>query len=460
MTSQAGADQFLSDVLNIAFPALFAAVPFNDGPDSDNGLFYRVDKWEFVSASYIPTGLRDIAEYTLRPRNSSQQLRIYSLHLKASAGYSNEQQRLTEATTLRTYLNALPAGTNFIIAGDYNIYTSDEPAWQRLLASETNNNGRAFDPLNLVGNWTANATFAQYHTQSPRVRSFGGGATGGLDDRFDIMLTSSSMAGSIITSSYQAFGNDGNHFNDSINRLPNTAVPDSIANALHYASDHLPLTAKFLFQRAGLPVQLVSFTASMNGGGDSVLVKWRTLNETNNFGFEVQRRSVRENGFQTLPNSFVPGHGTTLEPHNYRFVEPIPSSGNWFYRLRQIDLDGTVHYSDPAQINVVAALTEDFVSTYSISQNYPNPFNPTTQIRFSVPSTTHLSLVIYDLLGREVASLFSGIAEQGREYSVTFDANTALGAELPSGVYYYRLRQNGSTSASFVGGTKRMVLLR
>ena len=254
MTSSAAMSEFYTNVMNVVAPGLFTYVPFHDGRDTDNGLYFRTDKWVFLDTVYIGTALRDIAEYVVRPINSSEQLHVFSMHLKASSGSTNEQSRLAEVTILRNYLNNLPPGTNFVIVGDYNIYSSIEPAWQKLLGSEANNIGQCTDPLALTGTWNS-AGLAQYHTQSPRVRSFGGGVTGGLDDRFDIILTSSSMSTRIAAGSYKAYGNDGNHYNDSINRLPNAAVPDSIAKALHNASDHIPVTAKFIFQtsiRAGV----------------------------------------------------------------------------------------------------------------------------------------------------------------------------------------------------------------
>ena len=195
---------------------------------------------------------RNIAEYRFTTVSSQDTVRVYSLHLKA--GQSDTQRRLDEATVLRNHLNSLPSGSRFIVAGDFNIYRSTEPAFQKLIGSEANNNGRCEDPLNSIGSWNNNFSFRFIHTQSTRTRSFGGGATGGLDDRFDMILTSSSMSGSILTSTYTSYGNDGNHFNDSINRMPNTAVPDSVANALHYAADHLPVYSDFIF---GMPTPVV-----------------------------------------------------------------------------------------------------------------------------------------------------------------------------------------------------------
>jgi endonuclease/exonuclease/phosphatase family metal-dependent hydrolase len=460
MTSAAGMTEFLTNAL-APVSSTYVAVPFNDGPDTDNGFFYRNDKWEFISASYIPTALRDIAEYVVRPLNSAEQLRVYSFHLKASQGSANEQDRLAEATILRNHLTNLPPGSNFILSGDYNIYSATEPAWTKLTGSEADNNGRSFDPLNLTGSWSNNASIAIHHTQSPRVRNFGGGATGGMDDRFDIILTSSSMSDNILTATYQAYGNDGLHFNDSINRLPNLAVPDSIANALHAASDHLPVTAKFIFPRTSVPIQLASLRATLNGTRDSAMVAWRTISEVNNFGFEVQNR--REGEFETIPNSFVPGNGTTIEPRSYSFAHAAPTQGRWEYRLKQIDLDGTINYTDPVNLEVLTTVvTQTSPAEFYLSQNYPNPFNPSTRIAFSVRSPADkaqgprfTTLNVYDVLGRQVATLFNDVAEAERLYSIEFHGVDDAGRQLASGMYFYRLVSNTTSSEM-----KRMMLVK
>jgi hypothetical protein len=450
MYSAAGQAELLTNALNATVPNKYNAVPFNDGPDTDNGLFYRPDRVALISVSYLSTVLRDIAEYVLQPLNSDEQLRVYSLHLKASQGLANESQRRTEAGVLRSHLNALPAGTNFIIVGDYNAYSSTDSGFQELIGSQSNNNGRAFDPLNLIGTWNNNATFAHYHTQSTSINSVNGGASGGVDDRFDIILTSSAMQDNILTSTYTAYGNDGSHFNDSINHLPNTAVPDSVANALHFCSDHMPVFANFVFPASALPIQLSSFRAQLVS--DSVRLDWETLSETNNFGFEVQKRLAGGGEFTTIPNSFIPGNGTTLIPHHYSYTDGSTQPGMWWYRLKQIDLDGTVHFTDPVQIDVPTSVTEDVPGSYSLSQNYPNPFNPSTSITFSVSTAGLVKLEVFNMLGQKVGEIFNGPAEAGRSYSVKFD-----GSAVPSGVYFYHL---STSSSSRLTGIRRMVLIK
>lgn len=434
LVSAAGQNEFLTDVLNAYSPGLYAAAPFNDGPDTDNGLFYKVGKWEFVSANYLPTALRNIAEYVVRPINSAQYLYIYSVHLKASSGITNEQARLQEATILRNHIDSLPPGTPFLIMGDFNIYSSSEPAFQKLVTPGTTPSGQAFDPLNLVGTWNANPAFALYHTQSPRVRSFGGGSTGGMDDRFDMILTSTTMSSRIIASSYTTYGNDGNHFNDSINRLPNSAVPDSVANALHAASDHIPVAAQFVFERTIVPIQLAYFTGSLNATADSVVLRWGTISEVNNYGFYVERRNTGQVEWRTIEGSFVPGHGTTLEPHHYRFADPVVSGPSVEYRLKQVDLDGTAHFSDPIHVRTVTGVPAAQPATFFLSQNYPNPFNSRTIIEFRMPQSDFVTLSLHDVVGRYVGTLFDGEASADQTYRLPFEAHNLAG-----GVYFYTL---------------------
>jgi endonuclease/exonuclease/phosphatase family metal-dependent hydrolase len=186
---------------------------------------------------------------------SGVQFNIYGLHLKASSGDSNAQQRLAETTILRNYLDDLPSGSHFLVAGDFNIYSnssSSEPAFDMLTGEGNDDDGRLFDPIDRIGHWHNNSSYADVHTQSPRTTSFGGGANGGMDDRFDWIFVSEAVLNetyeiNYVENTYWAVGNDGNHFNQAINNGNNTSVNDAMADALHDASDHLPVIATFSF---------------------------------------------------------------------------------------------------------------------------------------------------------------------------------------------------------------------
>ncbi len=182
-----------------------------------------------------------------------------------------------------------------------------------------------------------------------------------------------------------------------------------------------------------MPVQLSAFHSQ--AGSDGVVLTWSTLSETNNYGFFIERRQEREERFTEIPNSFVPGHGTTLDPKSYRYVDHGVSPGIWYYRLRQVDLDGTAHSTDAVRAEVVVADVQNTpVGEWALTQNYPNPFNPATKIRYQIPTASKVTVVVCDLLGQQVATLVQGEHEAGI-HEVSFDATG-----LSSGVYLYRMQ--------------------
>lgn len=247
VTSATGVNQFLNNVLNNKFKA----GTFYNGPDTDNAIFYKDSLFEFLGNIRITTSLRDINQFTLKHKIAGDTLIIYSVHLKASQGTSEEQQRLSEVTRLRSVTDNLDEGKYFIVLGDFNIYTASEPAFEKLL--DQSENGYFLDPINALINWHNNSAARSLHTQSTRDANIGdGGSWGGMDDRFDMILVSQSVKDdggvTYISGTYKPFGNDGNHFDQAINVQPNTAVSVEVANALHDASDHLPVFADFEFE--------------------------------------------------------------------------------------------------------------------------------------------------------------------------------------------------------------------
>jgi endonuclease/exonuclease/phosphatase family metal-dependent hydrolase len=257
MISQTGVDSFAISALNNSL----ATIPFHDGWTTDNHFFYNPFEIQFLAADYLTTTLRDIAEYQIRIPSTNDTVYIYSAHLKASSGEENENQRLAEATVLRNRLNTHPEGTKFILCGDLNLYGASEPAYQKLISVEVGNSGQLFDPIDRSGEWHNNSNFEDIHTQSSRnVQLPDDGAPGGMDDRFDFILVSAAMLDQINISTYQAYGNDGNHFNESINDGTNSAVSSQIADALFYGSDHLPVTMMLEFGVSAVETENGPFT--------------------------------------------------------------------------------------------------------------------------------------------------------------------------------------------------------
>ncbi len=248
--SDNGAITLLQNGLNVYGKSHYQKALFTNGDDTDNMLFYNSDKLILHSQDTIDTQLRLINEYilyyktdTYSPGDDTTFFYFYSCHLKASSGSTNEQKRLAEVLRFKQHIDALPNPENIIFGGDFNVYDSAEPAYQSLI-----NDGLypLIDPLP-AGDWHNDPAFASIHTQSTRTAQFGGGATGGMDDRFDFILYSNDVTNgqngvTYIDNSCYAFGNDGNHFNIAMIDPPvNSVVPDSVVQALYYMSDHLPV---------------------------------------------------------------------------------------------------------------------------------------------------------------------------------------------------------------------------
>jgi endonuclease/exonuclease/phosphatase family metal-dependent hydrolase len=248
MTSYNAVNEFKNNVMNYSFPGKYEAAIFYDGPDTDNAAFYNKLTISLITQLQVPTPLRDISEYVFEIKaglGSGLRFRIYSTHLKAGTTADDENERAQEATVLRNYLNDLPANSYFLVCGDFNMESSNESAFGILAGSQSDNDGRVKDPINKLGDWYNNSAFANLHTQSTRTIQFEGGASGGLDDRFDLVLISYALDGTnellYKPGSYLAYGNDGKHLNKAVNDGTNEAVNSVVANALYEASDHLPV---------------------------------------------------------------------------------------------------------------------------------------------------------------------------------------------------------------------------
>jgi len=440
-----GANKVLfRQVFQVFAPGVYDTITFLSSFDSSNLLFFKKSKASFISNRAIGTELRDINEFKMYLPFIQDTVRFFSLHLKASTGSSNEAQRGREVDSLRAYTNTFPAGKYFMVMGDFNLYSSTEVAYTKLLQNNPGNDGEFYDQISgMTGSWQNRAIYSAYYTQSPRVRSFGGGSTGGMDDRFDLIMPSNACTDTTLNkfywvrSKYTAYGNDGNHLNDSINKQPNTAVSVAVANAIHYASDHIPVIASFCMDNSLVPVELASFTSLVNT--NNVELRWTTETELNNSGFEVERKS--NSNWQKI--AFINGNGTSNISNSYVFIDKALHSGSYEYRLKQIDFNGNHEYYYLSS-NISIGTPDKF----ALGQNYPNPFNPSTSISFNLPFESFVSLAIYDLSGKEVMNVIHENKPAGY-YAANINA-----ASLPSGAYFYRL------SAGEFNSIRKMILLK
>lgn len=264
MIGQFGVNDFQNEVLNYNYPGKYNQAPFVQGPNTGNALFYKASVIDYIAFQIIYTDVRYTSEWTLRPdgyASSDAEFRFLSTHLKAGSSSSDINDREDMCNDIRDHMNGYASGTHFILGGDFNMYTSSEAGYQRLIGSEADNDGRCKDPANLPGYWHDSYTFRHIHSQSPREDAFGGGASGGMDDRYDIILVSYSMDDgdglSYVDGSYDSWGNDGYRLNGDINDPTNQEVSATVADALYYASDHIPVVIEVqLPAKVGAPSTL------------------------------------------------------------------------------------------------------------------------------------------------------------------------------------------------------------
>jgi len=188
---------------------------------------------------------------------------------------------------------------------------------------------------------------------------------------------------------------------------------------------------------SALPVELNNFSAVSHG--DDVELYWETASEKNNHGFEIER-SQDNLEFRTI--GFVPGYGTTSERKEYTYNDLNLNPDKYFYRLKQVDLDGSKYYSDVIEVEVISPLE------FSLAQNYPNPFNPTTNISFTIPSDGFVNFSVFNLLGEKVIDVVNEHMQAG-VHTIKFNAT-----DFNSGVYIYKLSFGDLVS------TKKMILIK
>jgi hypothetical protein len=374
--------------------------PYLTTGDTDSGMFYKVNKVDFVSLTNIAGDPRSTQRYDFRLKGYgagstvNPDISFYSSHLKAGSTAADEARKLTECTNIRNDSAALPSGRNFLIGGDFNIQSSAVGSYHQLIDPTTTtagNKGQFFDPINSSFTsgggsitWNNTSTYRFLHTQDPY-------GSGGLDDRFDFLLTgqsfrdgkgleyigSSSAPYSLTTwddpnHSYRVWGNDGSSFNSTLTTTGNTMVGATIAQALRDSignpnpanvGGHLPV-----FMDVKIPADLVDDKSIIDFG--SVLVNssvsqgltvsngvdaliWGTAGVQNlNYSF-----SLSGSGFIAPTGSFNLLAGQSLQSLVSIDTSSIGSKSAQLFitdnltgQQRQVSLSGFVIVPEPATI--------------------------------------------------------------------------------------------------------------
>jgi len=212
---------------------------------------------------------------------------------------------------------------------------------------------------------------------------------------------------------------------------PAWSTPGASYHKSWWGSEWGPVVRKINLSGVYVPVELSAFEASATTNG--VDLSWTTATEINNRGFEIQRSSNNQN-FSTI--GFVKGNGTSTERRTYSYFDNNTVSGTYYYRLKQLDYDGSYEYSTAVLVEVSGP------AEFSLSQNYPNPFNPSTTLQFAIPENAHVTIKVYDMLGKEITTAVNGMYNAGTHKEI-FNASN-----LSSGNYVYQLNvvtESGNT---------------
>ncbi len=242
---------------------------------------------------------------------------------------------------------------------------------------------------------------------------------------------------------------DGNRWTELTDGLPNTVIMHldySGSNQMLRAGTHGRGVYE-AFIDFSVPVELESFTASINK--NKVSLDWSTATETNNLGFEIERKLKNQ---EWIRIGYVEGNGTTTESHPYKYTDDfseLPYEGTVLYRLKQINFDGSFDYSQDISVDLKYIPDE-----ISLSQNYPNPFNPSTTIKYSLSEESQIKLKIFNSIGEVVDILSSGVEQPG-SHEVVWNAEN-----FSSGIYFYLLEISKSDGSSVKIEVKKLVYVR
>ena len=217
------------------------------------------------------------------------------------------------------------------------------------------------------------------------------------------------------------------------------------SRGMHNTKFAVDVLTKSIIAIGGIvPVELISFNATVENG--IVTLKWETATETNNRGFEIEKK----NGTSWVKIGFVEGKGTSSNLNSYSFS--FSFEGAAVYRLKQIDLDGTFTYSKAIEVGANMPIQ------YALLQNYPNPFNPSTTIKFALPFDSNVKVTIYSMTGEVVKVLLNSVETAGN-HEIQFNTNE-LGTSVSSGIYFYTLEANAVSGAASFRQTRKMILMK
>lgn len=260
-------NRLLNNAINVDGVDYYRNGPLTNysGGSIANMIYYDSRKLTLYDNYYVTTSYRDINGYKMYYNSTDLEhgdtvfVTFWIMHLKAGSSDANAAARYVQTQRLMSRLEAMGAPDNYVVSGDFNVYGASENCYQELV-NYSNSFYRFYDPIDRPGEWNNNGQFADIHTQSTHTESTGCFSTGGMDDRFDIILVSpyinyGSQRVKVLPETYHALGQDGNRFNKSIVYPTNNSIPNAVAQALYNQSDHLPVITDFAIEASPVGVQ-------------------------------------------------------------------------------------------------------------------------------------------------------------------------------------------------------------
>lgn len=260
-------NRLLNNAINVDGVDYYRNGPLTNysGGSIANMIYYDSRKLTLYDNYYVTTSYRDINGYKMYYNSTDLEhgdtvfVTFWIMHLKAGSSDANAAARYVQTQRLMSRLEAMGAPDNYVVSGDFNVYGASENCYQELV-NYSNSFYRFYDPIDRPGEWNNNGQFADIHTQSTHTESTGCFSTGGMDDRFDIILVSpyinyGSQRVKVLPETYHALGQDGNRFNKSIVYPTNNSIPSAVAQALYNQSDHLPVITDFAIEASPVGVQ-------------------------------------------------------------------------------------------------------------------------------------------------------------------------------------------------------------
>jgi len=394
----------------------YKVAPFNDGPATDNVCFYRIDKLTYLNQYIIKTNLRDINAYVFRDNKTLQIFTVMGMHLKAGTTSSDELNRQSTCLTLRNWVDTLPANFPFILAGDFNTFSADEPGYKALTDIIPGRNLRFIDPIKPIGNFGV-SFYDKYHSHSATR----------MDERLDFFLFDSRIERAnstadfrYLNNSYRVCGNPGLFYQRSVTTTNNPAENNSIRTALSQASDHLPVMHQYILNPYHAPARVRNFNYDIN----SREIQWTIGLESDIKFYHVMKQC---NGEAKEEISSTGAFNRFWSNHTYRYqLKETDLTENCIYTIEAELFDGRRLPMGISLNNGVASLkyTKTINQTYKI---YPNP----TQGSFTIEGSF------------DKAELYSS---NGKLVEVISSQSKQGGSNLKSGIYLLKIEANNQIS--------------